>query len=252
MTLPIILAYARADDADQRFLEARDRDRQPDRKPISTAPSPWSSRPARSRKPWRRARAYADVAKAALASLPDSEIKQRAGGHRRFLRRTRLLEGRRSGGPISWPASSCDDADLRHEGRRDPPVRLQPACSKSSPPRCAAIVIGKERKTGRAAARHAREQRARQRRQRGQHLADHRLQARAGASRSLRVASRKRSRSASVAEASARQRHLRRRCGLSSAANTSLVGTATPGLTSSMRHARHGRPRRAGFRRGLP
>ena len=39
----------------------------------------------------RRARAYADAAKAALAVLPDSEIKQRAGGYRGFLRRTGLL-----------------------------------------------------------------------------------------------------------------------------------------------------------------
>ena len=43
----------------------------------------------------RRARAYADLAKAALTVLPDSDIKQRAGGYRGFLRRTGLLNRRR-------------------------------------------------------------------------------------------------------------------------------------------------------------
>ena len=39
----------------------------------------------------RRARAYADEAKAALRVMPDSDIKRALGGHRGFLRRARLL-----------------------------------------------------------------------------------------------------------------------------------------------------------------
>ena len=75
MTLPIILAHARAEGHGQAVLEAGDRDRQPDRSDLDRAITLVEQTGA-IQETMRRARAYADDAKEALKIMPDSDIKR--------------------------------------------------------------------------------------------------------------------------------------------------------------------------------
>ena len=268
MTLPIILAHARADETAPAVLEAGDRNRQPDRSRSHHAITLVEQTGA-IQETMRRARAYADIAKAALAVLPASEITRRAGGHRRFLRRAGVLKS---------VDTSDASARLLALDRADAliPVGVADAATSSWTMPISGTKVGCTHQSGCCCfqhcrrprgschrpgsaqsrwrrPRHAGEQRARQRaRAQSAPRRSRAASARAGASRSLLVVSRKRSRSARSPKAARRQFHLHAAARSASAAKTSLVGTATPRIDQQHRQARQGCHRASGSRRVLP
>ena len=124
------------------------------------------------------------------------------------------------------------DAEFRHEGRCDPPAGFGSA--NISAARAQLSSSGNSAKQVAPRARHAAEQRARQRRQRCR--APRRSPA-AGAQRrrfQIVIGGIQKAQQVGACRGSGRAAiSSPRRCGSCSAANTSLVGTATPGLTSS-------------------
>ena len=133
------------------------------------------------------------------------------------------------------PDGAQRNPGLARERRRPHPPGRMPLAQLLRARGCRAARV-EQRKAGRARARHAREPAAGQAAKLGQHIGDHRRKLDRGRFEIVAVIGqgREQRRALLAADRPARRRRAHLRAGSrASAANTSLVATATPGLTST-------------------